>query len=152
MKTRKIKKWVLKCQNFYNMMQNDQSLSIDALSSNLPNSNNSPSDEMCSATRTHVLSTPITRVSAHVSVVVSNVRNVSSQQWPGVQGPKIWCKVRRPCHDHRACWHDKEDDWVMRERDCPVSVASRLYINPKDFLAIHQKQTSSPAKNINKQI
>ena len=70
-------------------MQNDQSWSIDALSSNLPNSNNSPSDEMCSATRTHVLSTPITRVSAHVSVVVSNVRNVSSRQWPGVQGPKI---------------------------------------------------------------
>ena len=70
------------------MMQNDQSLSIDALSSNLPNSNNSPSDEMCSATRTHVLSTPITRVSAHVSVVVSNVRNVSSDNGQGSRGQR----------------------------------------------------------------
>ena len=32
------------------MMQNDQSLIIDALSSNLPDNT---SDEMCSATRTH---------------------------------------------------------------------------------------------------
>ena len=69
-------------------MQNDQSLSIDALSSNLPNSNNCPSDEMCSATRTHVLSTPITRVSPHVSFVVSNVRNVSRDNGQGFRGQR----------------------------------------------------------------
>ena len=151
MKTRQIKKWVLKCQNFYNMMQNDQSLSIDALSSNLPNSNNCPSDEMCSATRTHVVSTPITRVSAHVSVVVSNVRNVSSDNGQGSRGQRSDAKSG----DHVMI--PVLADMTRRmigswERDCPVSVASRLYINPKDFLAIHQKQTSSPAKNINKQI
>ena len=140
MKTRQIKKWVLKCQNFYNMMQNDQSLSIDALSSNLPNSNNSPSDEMCSATRTHVLSTPITRVSPHVSVVVSNVRNVSSRQWPGVQGAKIWCKVRRPCHNPRARWHDKEDDWVMRTWLPGVCCQQTLY-KPQG-LSRHSSETN----------